>query len=267
MIALPGAAIRLVGVSSIALAGLVIGACSAGPLGPGPSATAVVITPAPPPAASGAPPPDQAVQLESRLLEILDAPDLAYRFEQTAAISTGQAELSQSVTGEVSGPDLHMTLTITQDGQETVTEIAVVDGQSFQRSGSGAWADAGPVTADASILPRLDPVFDAATIRYVGHEIHEGNLLQHLALTSPVPLTDDFEGWLPSLATNGTIDSLDLFVESDGSPVDLLYELSFELPMDSGSEPLQLHGTYRQSFRDLGQDISIEVPGLPTPSG
>ena len=250
----------------VVVTALLVAGCAGGePVGsvgastpPGPAASAPS-----PRSASLEPGTDEATRLESRLLEILDAPDLAYRFEQSADITSDTATLHQSATGEVAGPDLHITLTVTQGDQSTVSELAVLGGKTYQRDGTGPWSSTGSAGPGVSIVPTLDPVFQAGIVRYSGHEVHDGSVLQHLVVDGPVTLTDAFVGWLPSTATNGTLDSLDLYLEDDGRPADMQYKLTFDIQLDGTSDPVTLQGTYRQTFADLGQDVTVAVQGLP----
>jgi hypothetical protein len=209
---------------------------------------------------------DPADRLQARLLEIMDAPDLAYRFEQTADITSDSASFQQTASGEVSGRDVHMTVTTVQGTDRTVSEIAVLNGTAFQRDGSGAWSRSGQTTAVVSVVPQLAQIFDLTTMRYAGHEVHEGAYLQHLAMRDPVTLTGDLTtAWLPSSATTGTLDSLDLYLDSDGRPADISYELTFDVQADASSDPVELHGVYQATYADVGQDVPIQVDGL-TPS-
>ena len=260
----PAARASRVLATGIALVG-VLAACSSGGA---PSGSTAIASPtvAPssdsPSAASLEPVEDPAARLEARLLEIMDTPDLAYRFEQSADISSSDASLRQTTTGEVSGQDLHMTLTVTQGDTQTVSEIAILDGTAYQRDASGPWMRSGSTTAATSIVPQLTHVFDQSTMRYAGHELHEGSYLQHLTLPTPIALSGDLTEWLPSSATTGTLDALDLYLESDGRPVDITYELSFAIQPDASSDPIQLHGVYRSTYIDVGEDIPIQIDGL-----
>ncbi len=192
----------------------------------------------------------------------MDSPDLAYRFEQSADISSASASIQQTTSGEISGQDLHMTVTVINGDTQTVTEVAILDGIAYQRDGNGPWTRSGSTTAAAAIVPQLSHVFDQSTIRYAGHELHDGGYLQHLTLPSPIELTGDLLGWLPSSATTGTLDALDLYLESDGRPVDITYELTFAIQPDASSDPIQLHGVYRSTYIDVGQDVPINIDGL-----
>lgn len=240
-------------------AGLVA-ACAA------PGATAIVTSPpaiSAAPSAAAEPVEDPADRLKARLLEIMDAPDLAYRFEQTADIASDSASFKQTASGEVSGRDVHMKVTTVQGTDRTVSEIAVLNGTAFERDGSGAWSRSGETTAVVSVVPQLARIFDLTTMRYAGHEVHDGAYLQHLVMRDPVTLTGDLTtAWLPSSATSGTLDSLDLYLDSDGRPADITYELTFDVQADAASDPVELHGVYQATYADVGQDVPIQVDGL-----
>ncbi len=250
--------------AGIALVG-VLAACSSG--GAPSGSTAIASPTAAPPsdspsAASLEPVEDPAARLEARLLEIMDTPDLAYRFEQSADISSSDASLRQTTTGEVSGQDLHMTLTVTQGDTQTVSEIAILDGTAYQRDASGPWMRSGSTTAAASIVPQLTHVFDQSTMRYAGHELHEASYLQHLTLPTPIALSGDLLRMAAEQRHDGHPGRARPLPRIRRPAVDITYELSFAIQPDASSDPIQLHGVYRSTYIDVGQDIPIQIDGL-----
>ena len=202
---------------------------------------------APPPADAGGP-------YAEALVAALADEGLASHVEQNATVTTSVApdvEITAKLTGDVSGPDLALTIELSAPGVTQVSELVVVGDTAYTRQDGDAWISAPRAAIEASLeglLNNLRVVTDPNHLRYVGPEEFEGRELHHLVGAADVPYT-------PSTGGTGQFTSLDVWMEEDGTPVSIRGDFS---AIDGGGNRGQ--GTSEMRFSKFGEPVEIEAP-------
>lgn len=190
------------------------------------------------------------------LVTALGAEDLVTHIEQSATVTTSVApdtEIMAELVGDVSGDDLAMLITLTAPGVSEATELVVVGDTAYTRLEGEDWMS-GPreVIADslAGLLDNLRVVEDPNHLRYVGLEDFEGRQLHHLVAATQIPYT-------PSTGGTGQFETLDVWVEEDGTPVSIRGDFT---AVDGAGNRGQ--GTSELRFSGFGEPLEIEAPAV-----
>ena len=248
---------RAAGPARLLLVAGVVTACAGQPAPPSPSPTATLVpTIQPSPAAV-------AANLTARFLEAIESPDVRFRATQTTSITIGEVLVTQVITNEVVGQDAHITVSVSREGAETETsEVALIDGASYARQGSGPWQPS-TVAADWAGVGRVFSFIDGETMQAMGRELHGGLFVDRLALKEPVPIDQAVRDTFAMGAGEGTLQVFDLWVQPDGTPASLEAAMSFEVRSAEDAQATSVSSIIIQEFSDFGGDVVLDLPDLP----
>ena len=217
-----------------------------------------------PPSEAGPPPAGAGGPYAEALVAALGAEDLATHIEQSATVTTSVAPdtlITATLAGDISGEDLAMLIELTAPGIHQATDLVVVGDTAYTRQDGAAWLSAPrAAVADsvAGLLDNLRVVEDPNHLRYVGLEDFEGRQLHHLVAATEVPYT-------PSTGGTGHFETLDVWIEDDGTPVSLRGDFSATDGAGNRGE-----GTSDMRFSRFGEPVEIQAPDLEesaAPSG
>ena len=241
------------------LVGLVLAACNApAAVAPSVSASAPTATVAP-----SAPPSIAASQtaaggpLAEALVAKLAADPLILHIEQVATaeatVNGTKSTVDVTLTGDISGDDLSLTIKGSGGGQVLDQELVVLDETSFVRSGGGPWQSAPRSAVEstlADLVKAIRLVSDPQDLRVVGPETIDGQALQHLTASRAIP-------YAPSTGGSGQYDVFDIWVLDDGTPV--LAKTAFSATDLAGNKGT---GTTEFTFSRFGGPIEIVAPSV-----
>jgi LppX_LprAFG lipoprotein len=249
----------LVLVALLAACGGATGSPSGSEAPPSQAATEPPATEAPPPseaAPSEVPSPagDAGGPYAEALVAALGAEQLVTHIEQEATVTTSVAPdtlITAMLAGDISGDDLAMLIQVSAPGVSQSTELVVVGDTAYTRLEGEDWMS-GPreVVADslAGLLDNLRVVEDPNHLRYVGLEEFEGRQLHHLVGATKVPYT-------PSTGGTGQFETLDVWIEEDGTPVTIRGDFTAVDGAGNRGE-----GTSEMRFSKFGEPVEIEAP-------
>ena len=217
-----------------------------------------------PPSAAGPPPAGAGGPYAEALVAALDNEDLVTHIEQSATVTTSVAPdtlITATLVGDISGQDVAMLIELSAPGIRQATDLVVVGDTAYTRQDGEAWISAPrAAVADsvAGLLDNLRVVEDPNHLRYVGLEDFEGRQLHHLVAATKVPYT-------PSTGGTGHFETLDVWIEDDGTPVSLRGDFSAVDAAGNRGE-----GTSEMRFSRFGEPVEIQAPDLgesTAPSG
>ena len=182
------------------------------------------------------------------------------RIQLTTAVAPKAQVVVVKYDGIVSGGNQWGTLKV----GTSVQDAMLVDGEVFTRAPSAVkWTQA------SSIAPYkvLSPIFglqDTHALAMIGQETKNGQVLNHLQAThwwrpdiSRLAMYD-----LSNLRLTPDVQTLDLWVKADGTPVFATYDGTI---MAGNTTLFAMHVEY--TFSDVGAPVTIAVPGADwTPS-
>ena len=225
-----------------------------------PSPAAVTQPPAtqeaPPSSAAPSPAAGAGGPYAEALVAALGAEDLVTHIEQSATVTTSAApdtEIMAELVGDISGDDLAMLITLTAPGVSQASDLVVVGDTAYTRLDDEEWISAPrAAVADAitGLLDNLRVVEDPNHLRYVGLEDFEGRQLHHLVEATQIPYT-------PSTGGTGQFETLDVWVEEDGTPVSIRGDFT---AVDGAGNRGQ--GTSEMRFSRFGEPVEIEAPAV-----
>jgi hypothetical protein len=188
------------------------------------------------------------------LVAALGAEEMITHIEQEATVTTSVAPdtlITAMLAGDISGEDLAMEIMVSAPGVSQSTELVVVGDTAYTRLEGEDWMS-GPraAVADslAGLLDNLRVVEDPNHLRYVGLEEYEGRQLHHLVGTTEVPYT-------PSTGGTGQFETLDVWIEEDGTPVTIRGDFTAVDGAGNRGE-----GTSEMRFSKFGEPVEIEAP-------
>ena len=227
---------------------------------PPPSAVTVTEPPpteeAPPSSAAPSPVADAGGPYAEALVAALAAEDLVTHIEQSATVTTSVApdtEIMAELVGDISGEDLAMLIELTAPGVNQTTELVVVGDTAYTRLAGEEWISvprAAVADSIAGLLDNLRVVEDPGHLRYVGLEDFDGRPLHHLVAATQIPYT-------PSTGGTGHFETLDVWVEEDGTPVSIRGDFT---AIDGAGNTGE--GTSDMRFSRFGEPVEIEAPDL-----
>lgn len=194
------------------------------------------------------------------LVAALGAEELVTHIEQSATVTTSVApdtEITAELTGDVSGDDLAVLIELTAPGVSQASELVVVGDTAYTRLDDEEWISAPrAAVADsiAGLLDNLRVVEDPNHLRYVGLAEFEGRQLHHLVGATKVPYT-------PSTGGTGQFETLDVWVEEDGTPVSIRGDFT---AIDGAGN--RGEGTSEMRFSRFGEPVEIQAPSLGEPA-
>ena len=207
-----------------------------------------------PPSEASSPAADAGGPYAEALVAALGAEQLVTHIEQEATVTTSVAPdtlITATLAGDISGDDLAMLIQVAAPGVSQSTELVVVGDTAYTRLEGEDWMS-GPreVVADslAGLLDNLRVVEDPNHLRYVGLEEFEGRQLHHLVGATKVPYT-------PSTGGTGQFETLDVWIEEDGTPVTIRGDFT---AIDGAGN--RGEGTSEMRFTKFGEPIEIEAP-------
>ena len=218
----------------------------------------------PPPSVAGPPPTGAGGPYAEALVAALGSEDLVTHIEQSATVTTSVAPdtlITATLVGDISGDDVAMLIELTAPGVQQATDLVVVGDTAYTRQEGEAWISAPrAAVADsvAGLLDNLRVVEDPNHLRYVGLEDFEGRQLHHLVAATEVPYT-------PSTGGTGQFETLDVWVEEDGTPVSIRGDFTAVDGAGNRGE-----GTSEMRFSRFGEPVEIKAPELEesaAPSG
>jgi hypothetical protein len=232
-------------------------ASSAGPSVAPPSGATPAATPPAAPAPTAAASATAGGPLAAAVVAKLAADPLILHLEQVATAKTtvNQTEVSADVTlsGDLDGADMALTIKGTSGGQALDQEIVVVGDKAYVRQSGGPWSSA-PRSVVASTLTNLVTsirlVSDPADLREVGVETIEGRSLHHLTASRTIP-------YAPAAGGTGQYDVFDIWVQDDGTPV--IAKTAFSATATGGTKA---SGTTDFRFTNVGGPIDIVAPSV-----
>ena len=195
------------------------------------------------------------------LVAALSAEDLVTHIEQSAKVTTSVApdtEVMAELVGDISGDDLALFIELTAPGVNQTSELVVVGETAYTRLAGEEWISAPrAAVADsiAGLLDNLRVVEDPNHLRYVGLEDFEGRSLHHLVAATQIP-------YAPSTGGAGQFETLDVWVEEDGTPVSIRGDFT---AVDGAGNRGQ--GSSEMRFTRFGEPIEIEAPVLEESAG
>ena len=218
------------------------------------AASEPLATEAPPPSEASSPAADAGGPYAEALVAALGAEELITHIEQEATVTTSVAPdtlITAMLAGDISGEDLAMEIMVSAPGVSQSTELVVVGDTAYTRLEGEDWMS-GPraAVADslAGLLDNLRVVEDPNHLRYVGLEEYEGRQLHHLVGTTEVPYT-------PSTGGTGQFETLDVWMEEDGTPVTIRGDFTAVDGAGNRGE-----GTSEMRFSKFGEPVEIEAP-------
>ncbi|HEU5204446.1 MAG TPA: LppX_LprAFG lipoprotein [Candidatus Limnocylindrales bacterium] len=232
-----------------------------------PSPAALTDSPAtqvPPSSSAPSLPADAGGPYAEALVAALGAEDLVTHIEQSAKVTTSVApdtEITADLVGDISGDDLAMVIELSAPGVTQASELVVVGDTAYTRVDGEDWISAPRAAiaeSVAGLLDNLRVVEDPNQLRYVGLADFEGRQLHHLVAATQVPYT-------PSTGGTGHFETLDVWIEDDGTPVSLRGDFS---AIDAAGN--RGEGTSEMRFSRFGEPVEIEAPDLgesAAPSG
>lgn len=245
----------LVRLAALGILLAVLLACSAqASLLPSSSPTPAVASPSPAPSVGGSPTPDPGLARITRFLDRIRDADVAYRVAQTYELRLGDQRSTTTTHTDVSGADTYSTSDTTSGDETLHEEIATVGGRIYELGSDGEWTIAGQ--QDTSNLPFQ--FLDAGNLSDHGRGLHGGQLLSHLGLIDPVPLSSAVAEDLGVSGGSAQIVGFDVFAASDGRPV--FIELTFSV-MSSAGDTVGI-GTIEQTYTDFDAEIVVTAPPI-----
>ena len=155
-----------------------------------------------------------------------------------------------AMTMDLADRELQTHLVIKSGGKTTRTDLVVVGKTAYARVGSGAWKKSPRNGFEKDISDTIDGlrlIRGPSDLRYVGVETIDKRALHHLTATQPLPYT-------PSNGAIGRYDTLDLWIEEDGTPV--LVKVAYS----ATSGGVTVKGTSEYRFSAFGGPIKIVAP-------
>ena len=229
---------------------------SVAPASVAPASVAPSLAPSPSTSAAAsllAPTTEQRALIEAAVVALNADPFVGRVAQEATAVATtnGQdVEILASITADLNGDDVAFVLTVVGAGQDSATEVVVLDGVAYIREAGGSWQTApGSVVADAmaGLYDNLSAVKDPAALGYAGKEIRDGRPLNHLVGVGEI-------AYAPANGGTGRYDAFHLWVLDDGTPVRIEAEFSATANGTSAA------GTYTMTFADIGGPIEIVAP-------
>ena len=250
-----GLMLMAVALALISCGGSTTGATDAASAAPSTSAP----SPSAPATASDAPSANPSLvgggDLAEAVVAALQSEPLVTHVDQVGTVEQGATDLVAKMTGDISGSDISLTLTLELGSQRSVSELVAVGDDLLIRLDGGEWQVGDLVAARASIeaLIRAARLLDdPAALAHVGTATVDGRELQHLVAVGDIP-------YVPSSGGSGSYTAFDLYVEVDGTPV--LLEGSFTATDANGAT---VSGDTRIAYSDFGGPIDIELPASPS---
>jgi hypothetical protein len=205
---------------------------------------------------------DEAARLTARFLEVLDAPDLTYRTVQTTTVVIGEITATQVITSEVVGPDVHLDIVVRRQGNTSHSEVAVVDGVSYARSGIAAWRLAGDPKDVAAVGRSFSFLEGRDLLKYLGRELQAGSFVHHLALRGPIEIDQSVLDMLAMGSGVGTVQELNLYLQQDGTPVSFQIGLTFQVDTGATTGPTDVVAQVIEEYSEVGGEVVLGIPGL-----
>ena len=246
------------------LLALFVGSCGGAVTSPvateGPPTSAVATqapaSVAPPSSAHPSEPADPGGPYAEALVAALGDDGLVTHIEQTATVTTNVAPdtlITATLKGDISGEDLVIAIDVSAPGVTQATELVVVGDTAYTRQAGDDWISvprAAVADSLAGLLDNLRVVQDPNHLRYVGLEEFEGRQLHHLVAATDVPYT-------PSTGGTGQFETLDVWIEEDGTPVSIRGDFT---AIDGAGN--RGEGTSEMRFSKFGEPIEIEAPAV-----
>jgi hypothetical protein len=176
------------------------------------------------------------------------AHDSSFSGSYSATLSAKYGGQTESISGNgvFSGDDSHDTGTVHIGASTRRIEDITANGSDYEKDGNGPWLEA-PNSHIYTILQRLSTLDDLGTATISGQSLH------HLRSPGGFALLPSDLG-LQDQGIHDLHGSLDIYVEDDGTPVELKITTTWTGPLGQAS------ATETLDLTDIGSSVAIEAP-------
>lgn len=205
-------------------------------------------TPAPSVPATG----DQVI---AAFLDLVTAPDFTTETTMTASMVAGGVRVNIEASGRLSGNDGEMTMTLSEGQNSLVFEAVFIGDAAYLRAPGAEWqqVERSAINASGAQLDSFEFLTDAGQLRYRGTTTRAGEEVHEIVNEGAISFAG-VDGATPS-----KVGLLRILVREDGTPISMSYRIEATTQDETGS-PVRAVGDVEQTFANVGDPISIEVP-------
>ena len=243
---------RLAAASRLAVAGLLVAACSGTAATPSPTAA-----PTAAPTPSPSPTPSASVgDISAAFLKIISAPDFSAKEAVTGKVKVGPNEGTVTGSGVMTGGDSNEQQTI-KVGSSTVTTLKTDIGtKSWSKTEPGPWLeDPKPAKPEKDFSDFLHSI---KAMKDLGLEARPGRKLHHLQPSDGNAIPAEYVGFASGEGAKDPEFTVDFYATDDGTPVTLVLAGTWTIVNGATETPASI--SYDDTLSEVGKPHKIVPP-------